>query len=988
MADREHDAAARTASAAALRVLSGLAPDRREPGHDVSGSGPTLMAWLGALPSGSDDGDPTSARRAALEEAVAARGGPPALVDQRVSVHADDALDALARYDALSPGINDLRLGWLWVVGQAQIEGVEQRVLRPLVSRRVHVSTKLRRRTLEPSGPWDLWSLVHDPATAARLEADATFGGGAVTARATIELLQRLETLQAWVARVLAASGLPSDVPIVPPEHPVHRRSRRLAVVAGYGVYADQLADPSHPRETLAAWAADPATSRSAFAHLYAGPPASLPDPPPAARAEARSALTSPFPLTDRQADVVLAARHAALTVVSGPPGTGKSQTAAAVALDVVARGGSVLVATRSATAADVLAELLDRVPGPTPVLFGGGQRATKLAAELADGLTAHPATDVDRELAAAERRARDLQRSVVAGLDAVVAAAEWEQRALTLPGLALLTPGLLDTEHDEATLAAAAADLAEARSAPDGWWAGRRRAKAERRLRSLAGAGPEVDLDDVATAVDLAHLRRRARALPASTGAAGSAGGSEEDDARWLALVDADDRRRQLRARSLAERVAADPGSSAHRAVSALSLALRAGRAARRAHLAEIDLTQLTAALPLWVGTLGDIENLLPSTAAGFDLVILDEASQIDQQAASGALLRAKRAVVIGDPRQLRFVSFTPDARVAAVVAEQHAGWLADRLDVRRVSAFDLAAGAAPVTFLDEHFRSVPHLIGFSARRFYDDRLTLATRHPANETARAIEVRTVSGERADDGVNVAEVDAAVDAVREVLADPARAGATIGVVSPYRPQVDALRQAVGAALPIEVLEAGRVRVGTVHGFQGGECDVVVASFGISDATGRRRRFLEDPNLFNVLVTRARHRLIVLASVDDPPPGLLADYLRWAATPPAPEPGEPPTDRWTADLARVLGDGGVPVRTGYPVGRHRVDLVVGDGPDAVAVTTTVHPDGTDAHVRRHLDLARAGWRQTAAFDADATADPVAAALALGHLLGRP
>src|SRR5690606_7684056 len=127
------------------------------------------------------------------------------------------------------------------------------------------------------------------------------------------------------------------------------------------------------------------------------------------------------------------------------------------------------------------------------------------------------------------------------------------------------------------------------------------------------------------------------------------------------------------------------------------------------------------------------------------FDLVVLDEASQIDQLAGAGALLRARRAVVVGDPRQLRHVSFVPDELVARTVAAHRLDALGARLDVRRASVLDVAAAAAPATWLDEHHRSVPHLIDFSARRFYDGRLHVATRHPANESADAIEVVRVA---------------------------------------------------------------------------------------------------------------------------------------------------------------------------------------------------------------------------------------------------
>ncbi|MFN8018426.1 MAG: AAA domain-containing protein [Acidimicrobiales bacterium] len=277
----------------------------------------------------------------------------------------------------------------------------------------------------------------------------------------------------------------------------------------------------------------------------------------------------------------------------------------------------------------------------------------------------------------------------------------------------------------------------------------------------------------------------------------------------------------------------------------------------------------------------------------AAFDLVILDEASMIDQGSAAGALLRAQRAVIIGDPRQLRFVSFVADDDVDAAVARHGCQPLADKVDVRRASTYDLAAAVAPVTFLDEHFRSVPHLIGFSAHRFYEDRLQVTTRHPLNDGVPAIEVVPVAGERTKGGTNQAEIDEAVARVAALLEQDG--ATTIGVISPHRPQVDALRSAIAAAVAPEHWERGRIRVATVHGFQGSECDIVIASFGISGDGGRTRHFLEDPNLFNVLITRARRRMIVLTSVADVPPGLLADYLRWAEhPPPIPRTSAPPT----------------------------------------------------------------------------------------------
>src|SRR5439155_18555232 len=374
----------------------------------------------------------------------------------------------------------------------------------------------------------------------------------------------------------------------------------------------------------------------------------------------------------------------------------------------------------------------------------------------------------------------------------------------------------------------------------------------------------------------------------------------------------------------------------------------------------------------------------------AMFDLVILDEAAHIDQIRAAPVLARAARALVVGDPRQLRFVSFVADVDVAATLAAHELAEYGDRLDVRRTSAFDLAVGAAPVTYLAEHHRSAPHLIEFSAKRFYGDRIALMTRHPRNERTDAIDVVRVPAGTAGDTVHRAEVDAVVAAVRELAA---RAVTGIGVITPFRDQADALESALLAAFPVEEVERLGLRTGTVHAFQGSEADTVLVSLGLADADPpARQRFVADANLFNVMVTRARIRILVVTSLTGGN-GIVADYLAYSETPPPPiatTPTAPPTatagaraattgpdwaagpdtvttgpraatagrdglnpgrggpdrgpDGWTARLGAQLAAVGFAVRAGYPVGRWTVDLCVGEGDRAVGLVCRVHPDG--------------------------------------------
>jgi hypothetical protein len=198
--------------------------------------------------------------------------------------------------------------------------------------------------------------------------------------------------------------------------------------------------------------------------------------------------------------------------------------------------------------------------------------------------------------------------------------------------------------------------------------------------------------------------------------------------------------------------------------------------------------------------------------------------------------------------------------------------------------------------------------------------------------------------------------------------------------------------------------------------------VMIVSLGLApgDPAGSRR-FVEDPNLFNVMVTRARRRMVVVTSLladgAEPPGGLVGEFLRHAATPPEPFPlleppgpttaatAEPATGQqvpgppgpqgtpspalpagsgsWAHQVATELAAMGVPVRVGYPVGPWEVDLVVGEGASAVAVEAGVHPSGVAAHLERHRTLRAAGWRVVDAHRTRFDGSPGRAAIALAQ-----
>jgi hypothetical protein len=168
----------------------------------------------------------------------------------------------------------------------------------------------------------------------------------------------------------------------------------------------------------------------------------------------------------------------------------------------------------------------------------------------------------------------------------------------------------------------------------------------------------------------------------------------------------------------------------------------------------------------------------------------------------------------------------------------------------------------------------------------------------------------------------------------------------------------------------------------VHAFQGSEREVVIASLAVApdDAAGSLR-FLQNPNLFNVLVTRAKREMVVVTSVTgaDLPNGLLRDYLRHADhAPTASETATPPTG-WAAEVHREMERFGVSLVANYPVAGWSVDLAIGDNKQVFGVECGVHPDGANTHIEQHLALRRAGWTMIDAFqsrwltDADGAAE---------------
>lgn len=89
----------------------------------------------------------------------------------------------------------------------------------------------------------------------------------------------------------------------------------------------------------------------------------------------------------------------------------------------------------------------------------------------------------------------------------------------------------------------------------------------------------------------------------------------------------------------------------------------------------------------------------------------------------------------------------------------------------------------------------------------------------------------------------------------------------IGVIAPYRAQANLLSRLNDSWTPKP--NTVEIQVGTIHGFQGDECDIIIAVFNPPPSiTASPQMFLNKRNILNVAISRARDYLFIVMPDDE------------------------------------------------------------------------------------------------------------------------
>lgn len=548
-------------------------------------------------------------------------------------------------------------------------------------------------------------------------------------------------------------------------------------------------------------------------------------------------------PINLEQYEAVKSAMSRPLTVVTGPPGTGKSQAIVAMAATALQAGETVLVASKNHQALDAVEERLMDIAPEAQFLVRTLDPSKDINKSVRDVLrdivneVSRAGTSVDPDL---QWQLEELARRRVTSLEMLA-----KRRQLHQELADLIERRDLRTEAPDRT---AYSDEDEAVS----WFVRLLRALGLKKKPTRPGFGA-----DLRPGLNIKELDRLIAKRRASLDALGTAEDPIKLTERITALA------RSVIARTLAERSAIPDDTRAVLQGAVDDLALHGDET-----LSRDIIERVVDRRPLWLASVLGTPRRIPLHQGLFDLVIFDEASQCDIGTALPLFARARRAVVVGDDRQLAFISQIGAAQdrnlmAAQVLPARGTG----RFAQGQKSLFDLASSTptAEKIMLRDQYRSAPDIVDYISSNFYGNKLRVSADLAGIRTPEGAKLGISWTHVAGRGtqtragnVNEAEIDAICRHLSKILIDEKFNG-SVGVITPFRAQVIALEEALEQRLPKQVREKAFLRVATVDGFQGQERDVVVFSAVVHAASPASAiTFIQrDWRRLNVAISRAR-----------------------------------------------------------------------------------------------------------------------------------
>jgi hypothetical protein len=297
---------------------------------------------------------------------------------------------------------------------------------------------------------------------------------------------------------------------------------------------------------------------------------------------------------------------------------------------------------------------------------------------------------------------------------------------------------------------------------------------------------------------------------------------------------------------------------------------------------------SSLFLVVPVVSTTFASIERMighLPPESLRWLLV--DEAGQAVPQAVVGAMMRTKRAIILGDPQQIEPVTSLPTALAESICRDFGINpdrWNAPAASVQSVAdatstlgaEFEREIGSVKVGFpLLVHRRCAEPMFSISNRLAYSGLMVHATGarpSPIRDVLGASHWVDVAPDQTADKWSEREGEAVLAMLRRLADAGAPAPLDLYIVSPFRVVAHRLRERLAnngllSRWTDNASRWTRERIGTVHTVQGREADSVFFVLGapLPSQGGARNWAAGSVNLLNVAATRAKENIYVIGN---------------------------------------------------------------------------------------------------------------------------
>ena len=302
-----------------------------------------------------------------------------------------------------------------------------------------------------------------------------------------------------------------------------------------------------------------------------------------------------------------------------------------------------------------------------------------------------------------------------------------------------------------------------------------------------------------------------------------------------------------------------------------------------------QIDYDSILNIMPFWLAGTSFLGQVLPMKAEMFDLIIVDESSQVNLAEVLPAFYRGKNICVVGDHDQLGLdstgVTFTMSKKFDVMTWTKYfqdkmsygTAESERKLTVTSASILDFVRSPQNISIktamLNEHFRSMPALANYTNSNYYDGLLRIMTETPDKITKECFAKVKVDGLRDKDKKIDAEALEIISIIKELtlneqnlfttskginIPNPNNEILSIGIISLLQKQKDYIEDLIEQDPQIQkIIDKHKIEVWTPQSAQGNERDIIIISVGLDASCNGQGSYYKDKRRLNVATSRAR-----------------------------------------------------------------------------------------------------------------------------------